>query len=64
MSRAVKFVKIPATVLATAESIDELEDWFLANDKEALEELRALRKEHLAGKTRSLDEAEKKWRAK
>jgi hypothetical protein len=54
---------IPTTVLTTADSLEEIEDWLLSRNPKALEDLRGLRRRHLAGKTIPLDEAEKKWRS-
>jgi len=64
MAKAIKTVAIPTTVLTTADSVEEIEDWLLSRNPKALEGLKDLRRQHLAGKTISLDEAEKKWRSK
>jgi hypothetical protein len=64
MAKAAKTVTIPTTVLTTADSVEEIEDWLLSRNPKALEDLRGLRRQHLAGKTIPLDEAEKKWRSR
>ena len=43
-------VEIPATVLSSVETLDELQDWLTAQNPEAIAELREARKQDLAGK--------------
>ena len=43
-------VEIPATVLSSVETLDELQDWLTAQNPEVITELRAARREDLAGK--------------
>jgi hypothetical protein len=64
MSKAKKRISLPATVLTTADSVEDIEDWILAHDKVAIEGLRELRRAHIAGKIQSLDKVTKKWRSK
>ncbi len=44
------FVKIPVQVLASIDTMDELEDWLLANDPVMLEELRGARSDDRNGR--------------
>jgi hypothetical protein len=43
-------VEIPAVVLSSVETLDELQDWLTAQNPRLIAELRAARKEDLAGK--------------
>ena len=43
-------VEIPAAVLSSVETLDELQDWLTAQNPKLIAELRAARKEDLAGK--------------
>lgn len=43
-------VQIPKSVLASVETLDELEDWLTAQNPEIIAELRQIRDEDLAGK--------------
>ena len=43
-------VEIPAAVLSSVETLDELQDWLTAQNSEVIAELRATRQEDLAGK--------------
>ena len=55
-------VEIPESVLATAQSLDDVEDWLSANDPEFLERMRQIRSdEDLAGKGKDLTELLKQW---
>ena len=50
-------ISIPETVLLSAESLDELEDWLAAQNPAFVEELRRIRRdEDLAGQGKTLDE--------
>ena len=44
-----KTVEIPAAVLSSVETLDELQDWLTAQNPKLIAELRAARKEDLAG---------------
>ena len=43
-------VEIPTAVLSSVETLDELQDWLKAQNPNLIAELRAARKEDLAGK--------------
>ena len=43
-------VEIPSAVLSSAETLDELQDWLAAQHSGVLAELRAARREDVAGK--------------
>lgn len=43
-------VEIPAAVLSSVETLDELQDWLTAQNPDAIAELRAARREDVAGK--------------
>ena len=43
-------VEIPTSVLASVETLDELQDWLTAQQPEIMGELREAREEDLAGK--------------
>jgi len=43
-------VEIPAAVLSSVETLDELQGWLTAQHPGIIAELRAARREHLAGK--------------
>ena len=42
-------VEIPVTVLSSVETLDELQDWLTAQNPKLIAELRAARKQDLAG---------------
>ncbi len=42
-------VEIPTTVLSSVETLDELQDWLTAQNPKVIAELRAARKQDLAG---------------
>ena len=42
-------IEIPASVLSSVETLDELQDWLTAQNPRVMAELRAARKEDLAG---------------
>ncbi len=42
-------VEIPVSVLSSMETLDELQDWLTAQNPKVMAELRAARKEDLAG---------------
>lgn len=55
-------IAIPESVLLSAESLDELEDWLSANDPKFVAEIRRIRRdEDLAGKGKDLGEILKRW---
>lgn len=43
-------VEIPAAVLSSVETLDELQDWLTAQNPDIIAELRAARREDMAGK--------------
>jgi hypothetical protein len=43
-------VEIPATVLSSVETLDELQDWLTAQNPRLIAELREARRQDLAGK--------------
>ena len=43
-------VEIPATVLSSIETLDELQDWLTAHNPRLIAELREARRQDLAGK--------------
>ena len=55
-------VEIPQTVLVSAQSLDDLEDWLAAHDPAFLGEVRRIRNEEdLAGKGKDIAEVLKRW---
>ncbi len=46
-------VEIPAAVLSSVETLDELQDWLTAQNPKLIGELREARKQDLAGKFKS-----------
>ena len=42
-------IEIPASVLSSVETLDELQDWLTAQNPEVMAELRQARQEDLAG---------------
>jgi len=55
-------VEIPQSVLISAHSLDDLEDWLEANDPEFLSEVRRIRNdEDLAGAGKDITEVLKRW---
>ncbi len=60
--QAERTVEIPQSVLVSAQSLDDLEDWLSANNPEFLGEVRRIRKEEdLAGSGKDLAEVLKRW---
>ena len=47
-------VEIPAAVLSSVETLDELQDWLTGQNPVIIEELRVARKEDLAGEFKPL----------
>jgi hypothetical protein len=64
MSRPTGNVEIPISVLASVDTLDELEDWLLAHQPRAIEQLRLTRKDDLAGKFRPWEPTHVKWPTK
>ncbi len=55
-------VEIPQSVLLSAQSLDDLEDWLAAHDPEFLEEIRRIRNdEDLADRDKDFGEILKRW---
>ena len=49
-------LEIPVEVWAGAESLDDIENWLIANDPESIAALTEAREQHLRGELVSLDE--------
>jgi hypothetical protein len=45
-----EMVEIPTRVLSSVETLDELQDWLMAQNPKIIDELRAARREDRAGK--------------
>ena len=57
-----RIVEIPQSVLISAHSLDDLEDWLAANDPDFLSEVRRIRSEEdLAGSGKDITEVLKRW---
>jgi hypothetical protein len=55
-------VEIPGSVLISAQSLDDLEDWLAAHDPEFLEQIRRIRNdEDLGDQGKDLEEILKRW---
>jgi hypothetical protein len=55
-------VEIPQSVLLSAQSLDDVEDWIAANDPQFLAEMRRVRKdEDLTGDGKDIAEILKRW---
>ncbi len=55
-------VEIPQSVLVSAQSLDDLEDWIAANDPQFLGEVRRIRNEEdLPGAGKDIAEVLKRW---
>jgi hypothetical protein len=50
MKADVDVIEIPACVLDSVDTLDELEDWLMANNPHVMRELRQARRDDLAGK--------------
>ena len=50
MKASAEVVEIPMSVLNSVDTLDELEDWLMANNPRVMRELRQARREDLAGK--------------
>ena len=55
-------ISIPESVLISAHTLDDLEDWLAANDPDFLDRMRRIRNdEDLADKGKDLQEVLKRW---
>ena len=55
-------VEIPGSVLISAQSLDDLEDWLAAHDPEFLKQIRRIRNDKdLGEKGKDLEEILKRW---
>ena len=50
MKATADFVEIPTAVLDSVDTLDELEDWLMANNPAVMRELKQARRDDLAGK--------------
>jgi len=50
MKADVSIIEIPTSVLDSVDTLDELEDWLMANNPRVMRELRQARQDDLAGK--------------
>jgi len=57
-------VEIPAEVWAGANSLEDLENWLIANDPESIAALTEAREQHLRGELISLDEIKRRLAAR
>ena len=53
MKAAADVIEIPASILNSVDTLDELEDWLMANNPGVMHELRQARRDDLAGKFKS-----------
>jgi hypothetical protein len=61
MDQSAAIIEIPLPVWLSADSLDDLENWLLANNPKLIAELQRRKQEMLSHKTISLDELEKRW---
>ena len=55
-------IEIPESVLISAQSLDDVEDWLASRDPEFIERMRRIRDdEDLAGQGKDLSEILKRW---
>jgi hypothetical protein len=55
-------IEIPESVLISADSLDDLEDWLAAHNPDFIAELRRIRRdEDLAGRGKDLSEILERW---
>lgn len=54
-----QYVVIPVEVLMAAQTLDDVEDWLIANNEDVLARLRESREQHRRGNVRTLEEVEK-----
>jgi hypothetical protein len=50
MKATAEVIEIPTAVLDSVDTLDELEDWLMANNPRVMDELHQTRREDLAGK--------------
>jgi hypothetical protein len=50
MKAGANVIEIPTSVLDSVDTLDELEDWLMANNPKVMRELRQARQDDLAGK--------------
>jgi len=50
MKATAEVVEIPAAVLDSVDTLDELEDWLMSRNPRVMDELRRARREDMAGK--------------
>ena len=60
----IESVAIPATVLSSVETLDELQDWLTAQNPKVIAELREARKQDLAGKFKPWKPRHQPWPTK
>ena len=54
-------IEIPVSVLSSIETLDELQDWLTAHNPQVVAELRAAKREDLAGQLRVWEPRHVKW---
>lgn len=60
-----EMIRIPKSILESASTLDEIEDWLSANNPQFVEELRRIRREEdLTGQGTFLEELAEKWHIK
>ena len=65
MNKKVETIAIPKTVLNSAETLEDIEDWLISQNPEFIKELRRIRKEEdLKRKGETLQSLCKKWNIK
>lgn len=65
MVKDVELISIPKTVLESAETLEDIEDWLISQNPEFIKELRRIRKEEdLKGKGETLQSLCKRWNIK
>jgi len=65
MNKKVETIAIPKTVLNSAETLEDIEDWLISQNPEFIKELRRIRKEEdLKEKGETLQSLCKKWNIK
>ena len=65
MVKDVELISIPKTVLESAETLEDIEDWLISQNPEFIKELRRIRtEEDLKEKGETLQSLCKKWNIK
>jgi hypothetical protein len=54
-------IEIPAEVWANAKSLEDIENWLIANDPESIAALSEAREQHLRGELVSLEEIKTRY---